>query len=118
MGVTRGGRLMQHSRLSIPPLVERATRQGEPDRINDFSDLRQILSASITDDVYCRSPLYFAFTGRSKVWTVECNSGYLILLPHPNIPNTMLVFFPFLSSASEFTEQIEPLSSFFSFLSE
>src|SRR5215831_17059019 len=111
-------RPMRHGQFCFHPLFERATRNGVPDKINDFSDLRKILSASITEDAYCRSPIYFAFTGRGKVWTVKCNNGCLILLPHPNIRNTMLVFFPFAYSASEFRKQIERLSDFSSFLEE
>jgi hypothetical protein len=111
-------RPMRHGQSSLVPLFERATCHGVPDRINDFSDLRQILSASVTQDAYCRSPIYFAFTGRGKVWTVKCNNGYLILVPHPNIRNTLLVFFPFVSSASDLVEQIERLSNFSSFLME
>jgi hypothetical protein len=106
------------NRSLLAPLFERATRHSEPERITDFSDLRQILSKSITQDAYCRSPIYFAFTGRGNVWTVKCNNGYLILLPHPNIRNTLLAFFPFVSSASELTEQIEQLSNFSSFLTK
>jgi hypothetical protein len=109
---------MRHSQFSLAPLFESAMSQSEPDRINDFFDLRQILSASATKDAYCRSPLYFSFTGRGNVWTVKCNNGYLILLPHPNITNTLLVFFPFVSSALELTEQIERLRNFSSFLTK
>src|SRR5262249_2070990 len=107
------------SPLDFPlPTVE---RDDAPHRIVDFSDLRRILSSSITEDAYCRSAVYFAFTGRGKVWTIQSNNNYLILLPHPNICDTMLVFFPFISSissASELMEQIEPLSNFSSFLTE
>jgi hypothetical protein len=39
-------------------------------------------------------------------------------LPHPNIDNTLLVFFPFVSNASELVEQIERLGNFSSFLVE
>jgi Phosphatidylglycerol lysyltransferase, C-terminal len=110
MGVTRGGRVMQlmrHGQFS----------RGEPDRINGFSELRRILSNSIAEDVFCRSPLYFAFTGRAEVWTVQHNNVYLILLRHPNISNTMLVFFPFISSSSELTGQIKILKNCSSFIS-
>jgi hypothetical protein len=89
-----------------------------PDRINDFSHLRRILSASITEDAYCRSTIYFAFTGRGEVWTIKCDKSHLILLPHPNIRNTLLIFFPFISTASEFAQQIEQLSNFSSFLTK
>jgi hypothetical protein len=97
-------------------LLSSDERVDAPHRIIDFSDLRRILSSSFTADAYCRSAVYFAFTGRGEVWTISCNAGYLILLPHPNIHNVLLVFFPFASSPSEFMEQIERLSHFPSFL--
>jgi hypothetical protein len=109
---------MRYGQFSLDFLLPTIERDDVPRRIKDFSELRQILSASRIKDVYCRSPIYFSFTGRGKVWTVKCNNGYLILLPHPNIRNTLLVFFPFLYSASEFPEQIERLINCSSFLTK
>jgi hypothetical protein len=99
---------------SMPPTHPQSVSATLDDlhRIGDFSDLRRILSASATKDAYCRSAIYFAFTGRGNVWTMKCNERHLILLRHPNIDDTLLVFFPFASSASELMEQIEQLSLF------
>src|SRR5216683_6435349 len=119
MEVAWGNRLMQHTRHGQLARSETAALHDVPERIDDFSRLRQILSDSVTRDAYCRSPIYFDFTGRGEVWTVKCNdNSYLILVPHPNIRNTLLVFFPFVSTASEFMKQIERLSSFSSFLAK
>src|SRR5258708_9744901 len=111
---------VRHGQFSVDFLLPTIERDDDdvPHRIDDFSELRRILSSSTTEDAYCRSPIYFALTGRGKVWTVKCNEGYLILLPHPNIHNTLLVFFPFVSSASEFMDQIERLNNFSSFLTK
>jgi hypothetical protein len=87
-----------------------------PDRVYDFRELRQILLDSCTDDVYCRSPLYFAFTGRGIVWTVKHENCFIVLLPHPNVDETLLVFFPSVSSACELARQVNTLFSFKLFL--
>jgi hypothetical protein len=105
---------------------ERATLDDVPDEIDDdrlgeikdFSRLRQILSTSVTEDAYCRSPTYYDFTGRGKGWTLKYKDRYLILVPHPNIRNTLLVFFPFVSTVSEFIDQIKRLGEFRTFLTK
>jgi hypothetical protein len=99
------------------------TRQHEekeetPDKVHDFKKLRAILSRSSACDVYCRSALYFAFTGRGKVWTVKHENDYLILLRHPNIFKVLLVFFPFVSDILDLVEQVKTLCNCKSFLSQ
>ncbi len=91
-----------------------------PDEISDFSNLRSILSASDTQDAYCRSPTYYDFTGRGKGWTVkytvEGEDRYLILVPHPNLRSALLVFFPFVTTYSQLIDRVRHLSRFRKFL--
>lgn len=91
-------------------------KNDTPDKIDDFYKLRQILAESRTSDFYCHSALYFAFTGRGSVWILKCDNSYLILLPHPNLDKTLLVFFPFVCKATEFIEQVQALCDCKSFL--
>jgi hypothetical protein len=110
---------MKHHQDSPDSLLITGTCDGSLDsirKIKTFSELRRLLSDSVTEDAYCRSAIYFAFTGRGTVWTVKCDGSHLILLPHPNVPNTLLVFFPFASTALEFMKQIVGLCNFSSFL--
>jgi hypothetical protein len=99
----------------LSDLVDRCVK---PVRVDDFYKLRGFLSRSCTHDSYCRSAVYFAFTGRGKVWTLECNDSHLILLPHPNLGETLLVFFPFVRAVSEFVEQVRVLCRCSDFLSD
>jgi hypothetical protein len=87
-----------------------------PDDVRDFNKLREILSKSGTRDIYCRSALYFAFTGRGKVWTVRHGDSYLVLVPHPNLFGILLVFFPFVSDVIDLAEQVQALCNCRSFL--
>jgi len=103
----------QGSALPVPSdlPVERNRPKGhvDPEPVKDFYKLREMLSRSRTRDSYCGSALYFAVTGRGEVWTVACNDGYVILLPHPNQDETLLVFFPFVDDVYEFVEQVRAL---------
>jgi hypothetical protein len=84
--------------------------------ISDFKKLRDILSSSPTRDAYCRSALYYVFTGRGEVWTVKHRNNYLILLRHPNVIDCLLVFFPFVSDVFDLVEQVKALCRCKSFL--
>src|SRR5215470_12535380 len=92
--------------------------EGLPDEVTDFTELRKILSKSPTCDVYCRSSLYFAVTGRSRVWTVKQGNNYLIMLPHPNIKRTLLVFFPFICDSIDLVNQLTVLYNCRAFLKQ
>jgi hypothetical protein len=130
MGIARGNLTMQLARNSALTSPEVAAPDNNAQEKNDddvrdeidFANLRSILSASVTQDAYCRSPTYYDFTGRGKGWTLKCTGTdkdcYLILVPHPNIPNALLVFFPFVSTASELIDQIKRLGELRSFLSD
>jgi hypothetical protein len=83
---------------------------------SDFKKLRDILSSSPTRDAYCRSALYYVFTGRGQVWTIKHRNNYLILLRHPNVIGCLLVFFPFISNAFDLAEQVNALCRYESFL--
>jgi hypothetical protein len=94
---------------------------GKPAEVDNFSDLRDILSKSSARDAYCKSALYFAFTGRGKVWIVDRDPDYLILVRHPNVDEKdeiLLVFFPFITSAAHLVEQVRILCNFRPFLNE
>src|SRR5262249_3073626 len=87
-----------------------------PVEVSDFKKLREILSSSPTRDAYCRSALYYVFTGRGEVWTVKHRNNYLVLLRHPNVIDCLLVFFPFVSDAFDLVEQVKALCRCKSFL--
>jgi len=87
-----------------------------PNEINDFRKLRDILSQSRSEDVYCHSASYFAFTGRGTVWTIKHGDNYLVLVRHPNAIGILLVFFPFISDLVDLTEQVQALCNCKSFL--
>lgn len=89
---------------------------GAPNEVNDFGKLHRILSKSRSSDIYCRSALYFAFTGRGTVWTIKHGDSYLILVPHPNAVGILLVFFPFVEDLLELTDQVRALSKYKPFL--
>jgi hypothetical protein len=93
-------------------------RESAPEEITDFTVLREILSDSSTSDAYCRSSLYFAVTGRGKVWTLRHGCSHVIMAPHPNVRRTLLVFFPFISDVTDFANQIAALASCRSFLNQ
>ena len=117
----RGGQIVNYDKLP-QELESQIPIQNEnddlPDKVGDFNKLRDILSRSNTRDAYCRSVLYFVFTGRGIVWTVKHGDNYLVLLPHPNIIGSLLVFFPFATDASELVEQVKALCNCKSFLKE
>jgi hypothetical protein len=92
--------------------------ESELEEVDDYGKLRKLLSTSLTNDTYCRSALYFALTGRRKVWIVSYKDKYLVLLFHPNVPKTLLVFCPFVSSASELAEQLAVLTKCQKFLTQ
>jgi hypothetical protein len=92
--------------------------EAELEEVDDYGKLRELLSRGLTSDAYCRSALYFALTGRHKVWIVRYKDRYLVVLRHPNVPRTLLVFCPFISSASELAEQLEALSRCKKFLTQ
>jgi hypothetical protein len=107
----------RHRALELP--TERTSQNGAevaPAEVDDFTKLREILSRSSAADVYCRSTLYFAFTGRAKVWTIKDRDNYLVLVRHPNIVSILLVYFPFVSTATDLAEQVRALCNCKSFL--
>jgi len=101
-----------------PELFAQSIDDNVPHKVDDFNKLRGILSRSRTRDVYCRSTLYFAFTGRGAVWTVRHGDDYLVLVRHPNMIGVLLVFFPFISDAIDLVEQVEALYNCKSFLKQ
>jgi hypothetical protein len=111
---------VQHgpARAVAPDSATQSDGEAELEEVDDYSELRELLSRSLTSDVYCRSALYFALTGRRKVWIVRYKDRYLVVLRHPNVPRTLLVFCPFISSASELAEQVEALSRCKGFLTQ
>jgi hypothetical protein len=62
--------------------------------------------------------ILLAFTGRQQIWTLRYRDRYLIILIHPNVAETLLVFCPFISSAPELLEQVEALCKTQAFLSQ
>jgi hypothetical protein len=120
-GIDGGQIVTAHYRAAQQAALDTSTQGGdeeELEEVNDYSKLRELLSRSSTVDAYCRSALYFALTGRRKVWIVKHGDKYLVLLPHPNVTVTLLVFFPFVSSAVELAEQVEALCRCQKFLSQ
>jgi hypothetical protein len=112
---------MNCSKLTRKPESETSSQNDNdnaPARVDDFNKLRRILSRSRTCDVYCRSSLYFAFTGRGTIWTIRHGDDYLVLVRHPNIVGVLLVFFPFISDAIDLVEQVQALYSCKSFLKQ
>jgi hypothetical protein len=106
----------EHSEQQLQKTSVQVDCDRTPHEVDNYSKLSEILSLSPTCDMYCRSALYFALTGRSKIWTVKHGSKYLILVRHPNIARSLLAFFPFVTDAMEFVEQIQVLSNLNSFL--
>ena len=92
---------------------------GNPKRLLDIVDLdvlRGILAKSLSNDAYVRSALYYAFTGRGKVRRLGEGSNTLLLLPHPNSPRSLLVFFPFARDGHTFCKQVVSLEKHSKFL--
>ena len=83
----------------------------------DLSDLHQLLAYSRNPDAYCRSYLYYALTGRGRVWLIEDDGAKIICTEHPNTPGNLLVFFPFVYSVTELESQIKTLNRRTNFLS-
>jgi hypothetical protein len=100
-----------------PATSTQGSDEEDIEAVEDYGKLRELLSGSRAVDAYCRSALYFALTGRCKVWIVRYKDKCIVLLPHPNVRQTILVFCPFVSSASELAEQVEKLCKCQKFLS-
>jgi hypothetical protein len=87
-------------------------------KVLDFPALRMLLQNSRSEDAYSRSALYYAFTGRGKVRRIGKGTDTLILLPHPNLRRSLLVFFPFAKNIHSFSRQVMLLRSYRNFLSK
>ncbi len=92
----------------FPGSIVVAPRRKLPKAAN-FSALRALLQASPSEDAYCRSVLYYAFTGRGSVRVIGRGSDAVIAMLHPNRPRSLLVFFPFADSAEAFLRQVGQL---------
>jgi hypothetical protein len=102
--------------------LEEVHEGAELEEVHDYGKLRELLTESLALDSYCRSALYFALTGRtktgaSKIWIVSYQLKHLILLSHPNIAKTLLVFFPFVATAMDLVTQLDALCKCKKFLS-
>jgi hypothetical protein len=106
------------ARMAAVSTPARSDDEAELEEVDDYSKLRELLSISPTKDTYCRSALYFVLTGRRRVWTVRHKSNYLVLVFHPNVDRTLLVFCPFVSRAAELAEQVVVLSTCKKFLAQ
>lgn len=109
---------MTVARAVAPASATQSDGEAELEEVDDYGKLRELLSRGVTPDAYCCSALYFALTGRHKVWIVRHKDRYLVVLRHPNVARTLLVFCPFISSASELAEQVEALSRCEKFLDQ
>ena len=85
-------------------------------KVLDFPALRMLLQNSRSEDAYCRSGLYYAFTGRAKVRRIGTGTDTLILMPHPNLRRSILVFFPFAKNIHAFSRQVMTLRMYRNFL--
>jgi hypothetical protein len=115
-GLVEEGSCRAVGQVAAPEVSTQDHDEGVVERIYDLNKLRALLSISSSPDVYCRSVLYFALTGRGEVWIAKHSSQYMVLLPHPNVSGTLLVFFPFASDAFSLLEHVRTLCKLGSFL--
>ena len=81
-----------------------------------FLDLQRLLAQAPTKDAYAKSALYYALTGRGKVWLI---SGKIVCTNHPNRGDgELLVFFPFAEDHDQLRQQITVLADHEAFLSK
>ncbi len=73
--------------------------------------LKQSLSRSEAKDVYVKSPLYYAFTGRNGLWYFQSNGIKFVGCVHPNDNLTRLLFMPFVSDQDSFDLHINAIAS-------
>jgi hypothetical protein len=88
----------------------------EPFPILGPASLQNLLQQSPTTDAYCESALYYTFTGRGHGWRLNYGKNSLVLLLHPNIPDSLLAFFPFAANSTDFLRQTAILANYRSFL--
>jgi hypothetical protein len=77
---------------------------------HEYRRLTEMLSKSKADDVYIRSPLYFAFTGRKGMLHFSINGLELIGCTHPNDDATLLLFMPFVYNEHALRTYVEALA--------
>ncbi len=92
------------------PLEPCAEVQIDEIDMHDYKGLAGILSNSKAKDVYIRSPLYFAFTGRKGVLHFSINGLELIGCTHPNDDATLLLFMPFVYNEQALNTYVEALA--------
>jgi hypothetical protein len=101
------GRAATAPRLPLGPIAV-VPRRKLP-KAENFSAVRALLQGSSSQDAYCRSVLYYAFTGRGSVRVIGRGSDAVIAMLHPNRPRSLLVFFPFADNAQAFLRQVAQL---------
>jgi hypothetical protein len=74
-----------------------------------ISFLEQLLSTSSVSDVYVRSPLYYAFTGRNGLWHFKSDEVEFVGCVHPNDKLARLLFMPFVSDQDSFQLHVDAL---------
>ena len=77
---------------------------------HEYDRLAEILSKSKAEDVYIRSPLYFAFTGRKGMLHFSINGLEFIGCTHPNDDATLLLFMPFVYNEHALRTYVEALA--------
>ena len=79
-----------------------------------FLDLQRLLADAPTKDAYAKSALYYALTGRGKVWLINRE---IVCTIHPNRGDReLLVFFPFARDHVTLRQQITALADHERFL--